>query len=100
MIGQVTSEIIRSRSVVAETPPSTDQAYGECPCEYSHGWKWSEIVTKSKPAASARCACCTRSRGWWSSHISEKPKEVIQRHLPAMSGFLHLMAQKHDKDPK
>jgi hypothetical protein len=33
MIGQVTSEIIRIRSVVAATPPSTDHANGEWPCE-------------------------------------------------------------------
>src|SRR3954452_1352984 len=85
MIGAVTSEIIRIRSVVAATAPSTDHAYGEWPCEYSHGWKWSEIVTKSKPAASARGACSTRARGSWSSHISEKPYEVIRFAYPRYS---------------
>src|SRR3712207_6597131 len=94
MIGAVTSEIIRTRSVVAATPPRTDHAYGEWPCEYSHGWKWSEIVTKSNPAASARFACSTSARGSWSSHMREKPNAVMAPPYPAYSVA---MSEKHPR---
>jgi hypothetical protein len=54
MVGQVTNETSSTRSVCAASAPSTLQAYGLWWCQNSHGWKWSEIVAKSKPAASAR----------------------------------------------
>jgi hypothetical protein len=51
------------RSVWAAIAPRIDQAKPECSWLNSHGWSWSLISTKSKPASSARTAWATRSLG-------------------------------------
>ena len=72
-VGQVTSDTSSARRVSTASAPSTDHAYALCSCDSSHGWMWSEIVTKSNPASSARRACSSRTPGGWSSHIRLKP---------------------------
>ena len=62
-VGHVTPVASPIESVPAAIAPSTDHAKGECPCESSHGWKWSLISTKSNPDASASCAWRTSSFG-------------------------------------
>ena len=63
MNGQVTPVASSMRSVRAAIAASIDQANPECCCSDTHGWKWSEISTKSKPACSASTHWRTISAG-------------------------------------
>lgn len=62
MIGQVTAVAIGG-DVTSLSAPITDHTNGLFPCSPSRGWKWSEIHSRSNPAASASRACRTSSRG-------------------------------------
>ena len=75
-VGHVTPTATPSVDVRSASAPSTDQTKGEWPCESTHGWKWSEIVTKSKPCSSASEAMSTRRRGGCSSLESVSPKRI------------------------
>ena len=51
MIGHVTPTPTSIRLGRApRSPPSTDHTNGLWPWALTHGWKWSEIDTKSKPS--------------------------------------------------
>ena len=65
-VGHVTA-VVTGRSVASEMAPITDHTSGLWPCSSFHGWKWSEIHSAWKPAASARRAWSTSSRGPYSS---------------------------------
>jgi hypothetical protein len=62
-VGQVTPTPTSMSSVACATPPSVLQTNGDSPWASSHGWKWSEMLRKSNPVASAREANCTSSFG-------------------------------------
>jgi hypothetical protein len=55
-VGQVTAVPTSIRSVAAAIAPSAVHTNGLWPCRCVHGWKWSDTVTKSNPACSARRA--------------------------------------------
>jgi hypothetical protein len=67
IVGQVTPVPSRSRSVACAIAPITLHTKALWPCLSVHGWKWSEISAKPKPACSARTALRTRSSGPCSS---------------------------------
>ena len=68
-IGQVTP-VPTSSDVSWASAPSTDHTNGLWPWRSIHGWKWSLIIRKSKPACSASLACAMRSFGLCSSEDS------------------------------
>src|SRR4051794_7360080 len=78
-----------SRSVACATAPSTDQAYGACPCSVSHGEKWSLETARSKPTSSARTAQRTRSLGPLCSVIRVYPKFVTPKTYPFLGNCLY-----------
>ena len=55
-VGHVTPVPRRSLVVAWAMAPMTDHTNGAWPCWSTHGWKWSEMAAKLKPAASARWA--------------------------------------------
>ena len=61
-VGQVTPVVMGS-DVTCDSAPITPHTNGLWPCASFHGWKWSEIHNRSKPACSARRAWSTRSAG-------------------------------------
>jgi hypothetical protein len=67
IVGHVTAVTIGTRSVFTDSPPSTLHTSGLCPCREIQGWKWSEIVRKSKPDSSAMRPYRRRSPGACSS---------------------------------
>ena len=67
IVGHVTAVPTPTRSVACAIAPSTAHTNGDSPWRVVHGWKWSETVTKSKPASSARIAVRTRKSGGCSS---------------------------------
>jgi hypothetical protein len=70
IVGHVTPVPSHARSVTCAIPPITLHTKGEFPCRSVHGWKWSEIIRKSKPAASALAAFATSCGGPCSSDDS------------------------------
>jgi hypothetical protein len=80
-VGQVTPVVTLSE-VVAAMAPMTLQTKGLSPCRSSQGWKWSEIITDEKPAASACRACSRRTRGPCSSLDRNIPYSAMPRALP------------------
>jgi hypothetical protein len=61
-VGQVTA-VVTDSDVTCDNAPITPHTNGLCPCSSFHGWKWSEIHSRSKPAASARLAWSMSSFG-------------------------------------
>ena len=53
----------RTRSVRSPTAASQDIENGAWPPVWRQGWKWSEIITLSRPTCSAWTANSTSSRG-------------------------------------
>ena len=70
--GQVTAVVMGSE-VTWEIAPISDQTNPLSPCSSSHGWKWSEIHSASKPACSASLAWRTSSGGAYSSADRKYP---------------------------
>ena len=61
-VGQVTAVVI-GRVTASDSAPITDHTNGLWPCASFHGWKWSEIHSRSNPASAAIFAWRTSSRG-------------------------------------
>ena len=61
-VGHVTA-VVTGSEVASDSAPITPQTKGLCPCSSFHGWKWSEIHNRSKPASSARRAWSMSSLG-------------------------------------
>ena len=61
-VGQVTA-VVTGSDTASDSAPITDQTNGLLPWASFHGWKWSEIHSRSKPASSASRACRTSSPG-------------------------------------
>jgi hypothetical protein len=66
VVGQVTA-VVTGSDTASDNAPITDHTNGLWPWASVHGWKWSEIQSRSKPACSACWACRTSSRGPYSS---------------------------------
>lgn len=58
-VGQVTS-VVTGSSTVRDRAPIIDHTKGLLPWAFVHGWKWSEMARRVKPASAAR-------RAWRSS---------------------------------
>ena len=84
-VGHVTPTPTFRFEVACDRAPRTDQTNGLCPCSLIHGWKWSEIDTKSKPASSAATAISTSLLGECSSLESVSPCSTMSQPLPAGS---------------
>jgi hypothetical protein len=76
MIGHVTPTTTPSDVVRSASAPSMVHTNGECPWSSSHGWKWSEIDTKSNPLSSASWAMDSKRAGSCSSLDRVRPNFV------------------------
>lgn len=52
MVGQVTA-VVTGSDTTSDSAPITDHTSGLWPWASFHGWKWSEIQSRVKPACSA-----------------------------------------------
>ena len=82
MSGHVTPVPNRRLSVSRAIAPITLQTNALCPCLSIHGWKWSEISAKLKPASSAARAFSTSAPGSCSSLEMAYPSSTIGPYLP------------------
>src|SRR6185437_1269531 len=80
-VGQVTA-VVTGSVTASDSAPITDQTNGLWPCAPVHGWKWSEIHNRSKPACSASRACRTSSFGPNSSQDRKYPMLTMSRDTP------------------